>query len=694
METPKDGVFVADNVEVSPEGALMSRNAFVPSNVPDLPSSSFSGPIFSFWNPKEEKFDLLAICDGTLYLHITGTKTWDEVSQPNGAVSFNMSQLASYAQYGNLIVIADGQNSLAYFVVPHDDVAASVSRPGDMIDSNPLMTISDETEPPIESADYRAYYMISYVNDWGETPASGGGVFTAPAQFGNVKLLDDNQPLGKWSNKLKIDITGVQSALLNNTRVRIYRCLSPDFISPSITNYALVKEFQASDGDQAFEDDGSVTGRVVAPQLENSTGGLVGRFVTEIDGRLWALGAGKEFQKVYYTGAAPTDSHYPQFFSGDGGYFYVAYGTSFEPVTIKRGRADDGQICNFCLCAGPNGQGRRFNIFSLATTYGNQQVFQFYPSEQKGDEGAYSTFGVLDYMNSILYPSPGGFKSSGVRAAYTGDNITASIDTNIHDMVNQIPFNVFRSMYGTIYDGKAIWHVSPTALLVFDARVGGAWSRWTLSHSWFGSLSVNQDRVALYMVSGDKVLRYADRSEFASRDAAGSESPIRLASGRLMASPEDGREWIRLLNCLFVFSDLKGPIRILLRANSRRRLEKFETSVTVSQELFGTSYMQGSEPAPFGSVVEDSFGSEEGEFSSPSQWSDGPFIMSVDETAGIVEIRVRVNKDVNFLDWEIESQEGFLSMKLEEFVYEYVNIGVGLDFSSRYNEERTQITRN
>lgn len=691
METPDDGLYIADNVSLTQEGAVESRAAFYTSPVPDLPSDKFSGPIFSYWNPRKEQFDLLTVCNAILYMYVAGSANWMRVPEPNGQVPFSMTGLISYTQYGNLIVIADSTNAIAYFSIPSDTVTPSVSRPGSAITTNPDMALSVVSGG--SGSDYRAYYLISYVNDWGETVASGGGDFTTDAKFLPIKLADENNPLGKWETKIKVSITGVNAGLLHNTRVRIYRVVTPDFISPNVTNYSLVKEFQVKDGNQDFEDDGSVSGRIVAPQLDNSTGGLVARYVTELDGRIWAIGTGKEYQKLFYTGAAPTDSPYPQFFTGDGGYFYVGFGSSFEPVTIRRGRADDGQICDFVLCSGPNGEGRRFNIFALATTYGNQSIFHFYPSEQKGDEGAYSTFGVLDYMNSILYPSPGGFKSSGIRATYTGDNVTASIDTTIREDVEAIAYSTFKTMYGTIYNGKAIWHTGPTSVLVFDARAGGAWTRWTMSHSWFGALSVGRDSVALYLVSGNRVLRYADKQDFRVRDETGPENPVHIASGRLFASPEDGRQWVRVIQCLFIFSELNGPVEINLRANSRRGLEEYKGTIVANQEVFGASSLQGGEPAEWSTVAQDNVDSEKGEFGSPSAWSDGPFIQRRRATSGLLEVRVKVNKDVNFLDWEITSKDGFLGMKLEEFVYEYVDIGVGLDFSSRYNEIRMRTTR-
>lgn len=688
-DVPRDGLWVAENAVITHGGSVESRRPFVRSRVPDLPPGGFAGPVFSYWDQGTEAFDLLAIVGGTLWSHSDGSGSWDEVLQPDGAVTFSTSRMASFARYGDLVAIADGESPLAYFRVPQQGAPASVTRPGDEVSQNPQMSLSGAAA----EGDYRAYYLVSYVNDFGETPASGGGPFDTGPAWATVALDDPMAPLGKWANEVVIDVSGVDTSLSHNARVRVYRVLTPDFLSPSVTAFQLVKEYPVSDGDQSFADDGTVAGRVIAPQLENSTGGLVGRYVTEIDGRLWVLGAGAERQKVYYTGAAPTDSAYPQFFTGDGGYFYVAYGTSFEPVVIRRGRADDGQICNFVLCAGPDGQGRRFNVLSLEASYGSQTVHQFYPSEQRGDEGAYSTFGVLDYMNSILYPSSGGFKSSGVRAAYTGDNVTAAIDSAVADTVLAIPFSTFRTMYGTVHDGKAIWHTGPASMLVFDARRNGAWTTWTGPHSWFGSLSFGRDKAALYLVNGRRVLRYSDSPERPERDLLGPAHPVRLASGVLTVRPDDGREWVRLLNVLFVFSALVGPVTLTVGANSRRRLERYTGTVTVGRGVFGADGYRGAEPVGFSGMKAQGPDAPRGAFSTPSSWSDGPFIVRYDATSGTAEVRVRVNKDVNSLFWEVRSEDGFVRMRLDGFVYEYVDIGVGLDFSSRYNEVRLTTVR-
>lgn len=785
LETPKDGLFVAENVVMSSAGSIQSRPNFNTSEVPDIPGSSFKGPLFSFWNTVTSTYDLICVANGKLHMWEYGSDSWKKVDEPDGDVNFATEQLTSYAQYGNLVCIADGENAIAYFSCPSSTTLPFVSRPGEEVSTNPGMIVtslplsygvtydsngatggatSDPTKyfpgstvktvangfseegydfvgwsikadsenvfnpgdtftmpeydvtlyaqwiaagespgtrqkPTVEDksmvADYRAYYMVSYVNDWGETIGSGGSSFETAPQYADVVLLDSNNPLGTWKNEIRVDVTAVNTALTHNARVRIYRALTTDYLTPSVNNYSLVKEFPVSEGPQSFVDDGSFEGLLKAPQRENSTGGLPARWVWEIDGRMWAFGRGEDRQNIYYSGAAPTDSDYPQFFTGEGGHFYVAYGTSFSPVTIRRGRADDGEICNYALCSGPNGEGRRFNIKSLSTTYGDTEIFQFYPSEQHGDEGAYSTFGVLDYMNSILYPSPGGFKSSGVRAQYTGDNITASIDSAIHDYVSGLSYSTFESMYGTMYDHKAIWHTGPASMIVFDARLGGAWTYWTMSHDWFGSLSIGDQRAALYLVSGQKVLRYADRTEFASRDAVGPENKVKIASGRLFADPEDGRQWIHLIQVLFVFSELKGPVRIDLRANSTKRLEVYSGNVSIVQDIFGGEDVRGSNPVEYSwKKKEYRLKNEKGDYNSLSVYTDGPISVSLRNTAGLAEVRIKVKKNVNYLDWSIESLDGFLGLKLEEFIYEFVDIGPGLDFGSRYNQTTLKAVRN
>lgn len=675
--TPRNGLWRADNCIVYQGGSIGSRASFSRGRIADLPDGEFVGPIFDYWNEWHQRFEIITVVGGILYLYDDENSEWVVVQVGAGSdpVTFDMVGLLSYARYGNVVCIADGNNAIAYYMMGTDDSDPAVVRPGDRVTVNPMLAISGgETE-----GDYRAYYLVSIVNDFGETVASNG-------VSANVALAEPNQPLGPWSTSLIIAVTGVDTALANNARVRIYRALSPDFIQPNPTVFQLVKEYLASDGDKSFTDNGEAVPRVISPQQENSTGGVVARYLHEIDGRLWAFGVNAERQRAFYSGTAGGEFGFPNFFGGEGGYFYVGYGLDSEPVTIRIGRADDGQICNVILCTG----GRRFNVFQLSVDYGGQGVFHYYPQEQKGDEGAYSSFSVLDYMNSILYPSPIGFKSSGLRATYTNDNVTASIDTNIQDIVAQIPYDNFRTMFGTMYSGRAFWHINPSTILVFDARNNGAWTTWTIPHTWFGSFSVGEDREALYFVRGPRILRYADLAEFRKRDEGGPWFPTIIQSGRLQANPDDGRQWVRMLQALFVFSTLEGPIRLILRANSRRRLEVYTTEVTIDQDMFGGSHYQGAEPIDWShkDAVQN-----RGEFASQSAWSSGPFIVSRNATSGLVEIRVRVNKDVNFIEWEIEGLAGLVALQLEAFVYEYVDIGVGLDFSSRYNEVRPIVVR-
>ena len=138
-----------------------------------------------------------------------------------------------------------------------------------------------------------------------------------------VALSDPNMVTGQWSTNISVVIADTEFHDSENTRyssdvrVRIYRVLSPDISEPSTIYYYLVHEEAVPvSGGISWVDDGTAPITIVAPQLENSTGGLIASYITEIDGRVWAIGAGAEYQKIYYCGTAPSASGYPTFFSG------------------------------------------------------------------------------------------------------------------------------------------------------------------------------------------------------------------------------------------------------------------------------------------------------------------------------------------------------------------------------------------
>jgi hypothetical protein len=665
---PRTGLMYARNCEFTKSGAVRSRGAFGESGIPDLPGT-LQGHIFSFSTSSGNA--LLAVCKVGetcgLYRFEDNDAEWTDVSN-----SYTFQEgFCFYAQYGKLVAIVNGVDHLTWYDIEYGET----SRPGAETTQEAVFSLSGgEAEP----TNYVAYYVTSIVNAWGETQASS-------EQHAYIELADPNYPLGQWSTNITVSVPEIEG-LDGAFRVRIYRCLSPDMAAPSITYYYLVKEMAYTGRTLTWVDDGTAQQVVVAPQLENSTGGLIAKYVTEIDGRLWCIGAGSDFQKIYYCGTAPTDTGYPSFFTGDGGYFYVAYGTSTTPVVIRRGRSDDGQICNFVLCSTPEGKGRRFNILPLSTTYGEQQVFQYYPEEQRGDEGAFSANGVVDYMNSILYPSQGGFKSTGVRATYTGNNITAVIDDKISDITGAINKDGLDNAIGVYFDGKAIWRVSPIQCLVFDVEDNGRWSLWDIPTDYIAVLSIGHNRNALYAVYNHRIYKYSPGEII--EDYAGANYPVVVDSGNVYASPQDGREWVRLLNVILAFSNLSGPVQLEIAINTRKGMIVYTGQFSDILGVSNISTRTGSPVIPISDMWYD-----KGDISDRAPISAAAKLQINKGTSTLTEVRTRMNKDVNFLRWRITSLEGFKSMQLETVTSEFVGIGVGMDFSSKYNEVRPEMTK-
>jgi hypothetical protein len=322
----------------------------------------------------------------------------------------------------------------------------------------------------------------------------------------------------------------------------------------------------------------------------------------------------------------------------------------------------------------------------LSTTYGEQQVFQYYPEEQRGDEGAFSANGVVDYMNSILYPSQGGFKSTGVRATYTGNNITAVIDAKISDITGAINKEGLDEAIGVYFDGKAIWRVSPIQCLVFDVEDNGRWSLWDIPTDYIAVLSIGHNRNALYSVYNNRIYKYSPGEII--EDYAGANYPVVVDSGNVYASPQDGREWVRLLNVILAFSNLSGPVQLEIAINTRKGMIVYTGQFSDILGVSNISTRTGSPVIPISDMWYD-----KGDISDRAPISAAAKLQINKGTSTLTEVRTRMNKDVNFLRWRITSLEGFKSMQLETVTSEFVGIGVGMDFSSKYNEVRPEMTK-
>ena len=72
----------------------------------------------------------------------------------------------------------------------------------------------------------------------------------------------------------------------------------------------------------------------------------------------------------------------------------------------------------------------------------------------------------------------------------------------------------------------------------------------------------------------------------------------------------------------------------------------------------------------------------------PPAVSHAPQVSLVAGSGGLLDLVIKVNKDVNLYRWELVSEESTTALVLDRITGEFVDIGIGLEFQTRYNARK------
>lgn len=643
---PRSGLKIAEDVVVAQNGTLSDRGSFLPLDVDPLPYPLL-GNLYVY---KEDDDTENIICmldngvNGVVYT-LNGT-AWD----PHAEFTFDRTVNASFSQSTSNVVVWNGVNEYSYFNI----LTGVVERFAEVDD--PITAVS-AVKSGLATTGFTIYYRFSYRGNGGETNLS-------PAYSNTLGLLREN-----WTSADYFTITRPAATDPDAIDWALWMVMVPSGSgTPTASDYELIKD-NIPVATTVIVDNGKLQADTIrsAPEA-NTTAGIIAKYGTNIDGRLWAI----QDHTVYWGG----DADYEMTFGGargSGFYEIDQFGVQL-PMAVQLGRDNSGSTAINVLTKGVAGQGTIYDVYPNTITVAGVQISGYEFKQREGNDGTNAPFSVIRANNNMYYLSLQGFKSTGVAPNIVGIQSTQIISNAIRDKVQLLTPSDLNETYSAYNDEKIFWTVAygsetNNQIWVHDILHGGIWSRWNVAAdaiiNWVRSGS---DSAKLYIVK-DQQLLYYEPNSIAHKDADTIFTSI-AESGNI-GFKEDNREWGYLLQVIFVCLQPVGKVTFEVTAHTKRGpLTKTRTvdfggvsndigwnALSPDGPLTGSHNMK---------IHNDIYGS----FS---------FVPPKD----IVEVSFRFRKLIQYFSWKITVEDENSFNMLSQVVPEFTVVGMGPDMLTR-----------
>lgn len=662
---PERALVEAYNVYFNANGTVASRGSFERCMVADSPGYPVGSDFI--YRRTDGTMGLMLMNRfhaGSAFIRTldSSKRNWIE---PANEVSFSDDTVPSYTQIANKIVIADGVNPLAYYDIPTNRIHKAVKIKDPVNAPGVILNGASGTNV----IDY--FYRVAITTSWGTT------IMCPPTKVSSPKLRED------WGSKysVSIDVDKIldeYNSEPNATGWNLYMAsVSTGTGIPTDSEYLLIDSGLGM-AQRNYTDKGTKKVLASAP-VENSTGGIIARYVKNISGRLWALGVNN---KVYWGG----DGEHCLYFgtaNGAGSNSLDKDGIQ-KPIAIGLGRDNAGTSCINLHTDVSAGTGHIWDIYATTNTInsGDQTyttgTYQF--KQREGRDGTCAPFSFIQEENNSYYMTVVGAKSTGVKPNVTGIQSTDIISSAVRDRFASLITNNLKDCYGTYFDNCLYWTLSHgdsstnNEIWVYDLLHGGIWSIWTVeAHTIFTWASSDNEIPSLYIRQGAKLLKYNKNSY----NHADNGKPFlsKISSGYITIQ-DDFVTWVYLLKIIWFFDVLVGRVKLAVNIHNDKYWLPPKV-VELKNELIDTSDIG------WGNIFYGANNELVGTWNS-MDWNDelSPLQGSVrnDKLDLFLKVSQNINTKIDYISFSIEIDSMGSAFELSRLDLLYTYIGNGIEF--------------
>lgn len=386
-------------------------------------------------------------------------------------------------QIGSKLYIGNGYDNMAYYDIDNDYIVAFSAL------SAPTGVASAKTG--LSGTSYTVYYKITAINAIGESVASS----------------EDSEQIGKARDAWTLGtdyITVTWNSVAGATRYNIY--------------------YSDESGKEVYLDSSATTTYIdtgiafpnpaaEAPATDTSAGPKYA-FLALSGNRLWGTRDDSMPYRVGWSGTGQYMGGFNPFYGG--GYIDLNKGGSERPEAIVHFRDGRGNAVATVLSSSPDGSGSTWHISTTTIQVDTIQIVVPQAYQQQGSVGTRSPRGVVEYDNSVFFPSPKGYQATGSKQSVLNVLVTSEISDAIRTTVRALDNSVASGIAGYAYDGRIYWSVpmgssTNNQTHVLDLERGGTWALpWTIGVKQFFEYTDSSGIIRLLAVpvSGTKLIQF------------------------------------------------------------------------------------------------------------------------------------------------------------------------------------------
>lgn len=633
--TPTDALRDSGNVILQQNGTVRPRPSLV--SYGPTPNGTILGEVFEFTvesaGVRTYRMCALMNVSGTVKLYQARGEdsTWTVC---NGK-TYSTSAFGRFLQIGNKVLIMTPTDYLSYL-----DTSTMAVTPFTSLSNPSAPTLSTNTG--LTGTNFKVYYAVTSNSTVGETAASSSLT---------VNVLADRDLWNPSTQSIKISRT----AVTGENSWNVYCGVSADGSGvPKL--YAIATGLDPAL--TTFTDDGSYAQDLnrLAPTDNTTQGPKVSRGCVS-NGRAFLVGDPDHPYYVWRGGDYSFELDFSP--SNGGGYSIIGNGTKDKPVDVKPYRNAKGDAMVMVLAQGTNGSGKRYFMTPESVTYGSSGFTAWNVYEDSGQDGTDSPNAVVIYQNNAYYPSRDGFKTTGTKPQLQNVLSTDVISNTIQGDLTRLNLSAMGKAVGVAFENRLYWALpvnsdTNSEIWVLDLERGGAWMKpWNVAADWLWLYNDNSGKTHMLALVNNTICEFTYTRK--TSDNAGTFITSGQ-SGQIYFS-DDGREWGRLIQLIFVVLRPEGEIRFTVTGKSEDGLVSFEQTESFAAKSSQVGW------------------SEAGATWSGRGWSKVVRTPSSFSNA-LEEVIIEVDEDLQWYQYGWYTYGSGVDYSLSQVVSEYVPIGL------------------
>lgn len=599
---PKDAVVRSYNMYLDQDGVWTTRPGT------DVYGATLTTPIdgacsYIKYNSDGTYTSKIAVIDNGSLKTSTDGGSWTTISGKTWTTGYPVK----FKQSDTRVYIANGHDTLAYYDISNGTITtfSALSAPGSLV---------APTRTGLSAGSYNAYYKITAINSVGESVASA-----EMSVSGGINKTRDNWTAGTDSLAMS------WGAVTGATRYNIYYSDSTG-----------TEVWLDSVATISYTDTGVATPNPYqeAPTVDSSGGPTFGELELSTN-RLWATRDPANPYRVSWAGTGQYSGAFNPFYGG--GYIDLDLGGSERPERVVHFRDGKGTPVATVLTSTPTGAGSTWHIALTSLTVDTLTIVVPEAYKQQGSVGTRSPRGVVEYDDSVFFPSPKGFHALGSQQSILNVLVTSEMSANIRPDVETINNAYANLICGIAHQGRIYWSVpvgstTNNQTWVLDVERNKTWAKeWSIGVKQFFEYTDSSGVIHLLAVpvTGTKLIEFST-SKLGDSGVAFSKS---LESG-LIHWADDHSTWAKVNKVYIEVADPRGSISFTVSGTQKGKAFTSLGSIAITNSVSN---------AGMSTDLLSSF------LLSSSNQAPSTF------TQASVKKYIRVNKLLNNLKWQVSA---------------------------------------